>query len=424
MNKKSRISFVVIFFFLSVIFFSAITERKEKQNINLFQTMIDSIGSEIKRASLSTHLPVFISVKEQEHLFTWMEKGMLWHTPLLKKILTERNYHLITQSNHQIDELLVLEGLDEENGKEIDLTQNIPGTGMIKVSPDFEKKLSMENEVATKEESPPSQKEQNHQRKREKKQEYVLDDSISQETIIKEFYAIDPSTEPINQNLTVEALTKEDMRVSKGGKEPKILLYHTHSQEGFADSVPGDPSTTIVGAGAYLADLLTNQYGYCVLHHEGIYDLPTRDYAYSNSLPQIEELLKQNPSIEVIIDLHRDATDAKKKLVTQIDGKDTALFMFFNGLSYTKKQGKIDYLKNPYIQENLALSFQMQVLCNEYYPGVTRKIYLKGYRYNMHLKPKTLLVEMGAQTNTREEIWNAIEILADVLDMEFSGVDR
>ena len=94
--------------------------------------------------------------------------------------------------------------------------------------------------------------------------------------------------------------------------------------------------------------------------------------------------------------------------------------MFFNGMSQTRK-GKIDYLENPYLSQNLAFSFQMQVASNEYYPGIARRIYLKAYRYNMHLCPKTLLIELGAQNNTVEEIRNACEPLAHILHLVLSG---
>ena len=77
--------------------------------------------------------------------------------------------------------------------------------------------------------------------------------------------------------------------------------------------------------------------------------------------------------------------------------------------------------RNKNIADNLAFSFQMQVLCNEYYPGLTRRIYLKGYRYNMHLKQRYLLIEMGAQTNTYEECMNSCVPLAQMLDLELSG---
>ena len=258
----------------------------------------------------------------------------------------------------------------------------------------------------------------------EKKQEYQWDYYASGETLIEDFYAIDSTTSVKGNKISLQNLLSPDMTLKQDNTKPQILIYHTHSQEGFVDSVPGDPATTIMGAGEKLSEILQEEYGYNVIHHTGEYDVETRDYAYSYALPEIEKLLEEQKSIEVVIDLHRDAAREGTKLVTEIDGKKTAKFMFFNGLSYTNKQGEIDYLKNSYIQENLAFSFQMQVLCNEYYPGVTRRIYLKGYRYNMHLRPKTLLVELGAQTNTREEIWNALPILADVLDKQLSGVDR
>ena len=205
--------------------------------------------------------------------------------------------------------------------------------------------------------------------------------------------------------------------------KPQILIFHTHSQEGFADSVAGDRTTTIEGVGEVLTRILEDQYGYNVMHHLGQYDVKQRDYAYNNSLPALEALLEENPTIEVVIDLHRDEVAEGTKLVTEVDGRPTAMFMFFNGLSRTKKHGNIDYLPNENLADNLAFSFQMQVLCNEYYPGLTRRIYLKGYRYNMHLKARYLLIEMGAQTNTWQECCNACIPLAKILDMELSGAD-
>ena len=203
--------------------------------------------------------------------------------------------------------------------------------------------------------------------------------------------------------------------------QPQILIYHTHSQEAFADSIPGNAQTGIMGVGEVLAEILRKQYGYNVMHHMGQYDVEKRDYAYSNSLPALEAILKENPSIEVVIDLHRDEVAEGTRLVTEIGGKKMARFMFFNGLSRTRRLGDIDSLPNKNIADNLAFSFQMQVLCNEYYPGLTRRIYLKGYRYNMHLKQRYLLIEMGAQTNTYEECMNSCVPLAQMLDLELSG---
>lgn len=241
------------------------------------------------------------------------------------------------------------------------------------------------------------------------------------ETLVRNFYAIDANTMAGSDQLSVEKLLGMDMTLPQEGDGPQILIYHTHSQEAFADSVPGDVNTGIVGVGECLTKILTEQYGYRVLHHTGQYDVETRDNAYSRALPAVEQILAENPSIQVIIDLHRDEVAEETKLVTDIQGRPTARFMFFNGLSRTRKTGDIDYLANENQEANLAFSFQMQLKAAEYYPGLTRRIYLKGYRYNMHLRPRTLLVELGAQNNTVEEAINACDPLAHILDMVLKG---
>lgn len=264
---------------------------------------------------------------------------------------------------------------------------------------------------------------------------YNWEQTWTEDDLRSEFFAVDSSTSMKEEYLDAEALLSRDLTIEAAGErmgqdaaetaegqgaeddsaEPQILIYHTHASEAFADSVPGDPSTTIVGAGDRLAALLEG-YGFRVLHHTGVYDTE-RDVAYDKALPALTELLEENPSIEVVIDLHRDEMAGERRLVMDLQGRPTARFMFFNGLSYLRKKGDISYLENPYIMDNLAFSFQAQVLANEYYPGLTRKIYLKAYRYNMHLCPKSMLIELGAQNNTVEEIMNACDPLAHVLAM-------
>ncbi|WP_418539535.1 stage II sporulation protein P [Massilistercora timonensis] len=233
------------------------------------------------------------------------------------------------------------------------------------------------------------------------------------------FYTVDSSTSVDPEQLNAQTLLGKDLTIDQSGEGPKVLIYHTHSQEAFADSRKGEESDTIVGVGEYLAQLLNETYQIPTLHHKGVYDLIDgkldRSRAYELALPEVEKILKENPSIEVVIDLHRDGVGDSTHLVEEINGKPTAQIMFFNGMSRTKANGPIEYLKNPYIEDNLAFSLQMQLAAQKY-PGFTRRIYLKSYRYNMHVTPKTLLVEAGAQTNTVEEMRNAMEILAETLD--------
>lgn len=237
----------------------------------------------------------------------------------------------------------------------------------------------------------------------------------------KHFYTVDSSTNIGEDRLNARKMLEYDATISTDASQPQILIYHTHSQEGFADSIPGDASTSIVGVGDKLAQILQDEYGFNVIHHTGVYDVESRDYAYSAAGPAIEQILEENPSIEVVIDLHRDGVADTTRLVTDVGGRNTAQFMFFNGLSYLNSKGNIDYLENPYIEENLAFSFQMKLAAEEYYPNFARNIYLKGLRYNMHYRAKSLLIEVGAQTNTVEEAMNAAEPIAHILAMVLKG---
>jgi len=250
---------------------------------------------------------------------------------------------------------------------------------------------------------------------------YSLEQLADFDFLLSTFYTVDASTAVSSEVLNAKRFLEKNMTIDTGIDGPKILIYHTHSQEGFLDSVPEDLNTGIVGVGAYLAQILEETYGYEVLHVTDVFDMVNgkedRNNAYTLAGARISELLSDNPSIQVVIDLHRDGVEEDTRLVTDINGKETARIMFFNGLSYSKKNGAISYLPNPYIEDNLALAFQLQLKAAEYFPGVTRKIYLKTYRYNMHLCPKTVLVECGAQTNTLEEAKNAMEPLASVLHM-------
>lgn len=243
--------------------------------------------------------------------------------------------------------------------------------------------------------------------------------------VLSNFYTVDSTTSITSDQLNAPELIQMDLRMKTGNDQPQILIYHTHSQEEFIDSVPGDASTTIVGVGDYLTKILKENYGYNVLHVTDTFDIVDgkldRNQAYTYAQERISQALEENPSIEVIIDLHRDGVADNQRLVTELDGKQTAKVMFFNGLSRTKQNGEISYLPNPYIQDNLAFSLQMMLACEKYYPDFARTIYLRGYRYNLHLRPKTLLVECGAQTNTVEEEMNAMEPLADVLNKVLTG---
>lgn len=236
--------------------------------------------------------------------------------------------------------------------------------------------------------------------------------------LLSNFYTVDSSTMIGPEQLNADDLLSRSMKIDNTTGGPKVIIFHTHSQEEFVDSTPGDPATSIVGMGDYLTELL-NEKGIETIHDTGVYDIINgqldRSNAYENAEASVRPLIEANPTLEVAIDLHRDGVAEGTHLVTEINGKPTAKIMYFNGLSRTRTNGDIDYLYNPYIQDNLAFSLQMQLASESLYPGFVRHIYLRAYRYNLHLLPKSLLVEAGAQTNTVEEMRNAMKVLADTL---------
>ena len=248
---------------------------------------------------------------------------------------------------------------------------------------------------------------------------YTAEQLKNYDFLLKTFYTVDSTTTVTSGELKGDVLSQKDLTIDFSETEPKILIYHTHGSEGFADSDGTAKEETIIGVGDELARILEDTYHIKTYHDRSLYDTINgnldRSKAYTYAGNGVSKILEKYPSIEVVIDLHRDAVKAGTKLVTEIDGKQTAKIMFFDGLSRTAKNGDISYLQNPNKESNLAFSLQMQLAAAEQYPGFTRKIYLKGYRYNLHLKPRSLLIEVGAQTNTKEEAKNAMEPLAKLL---------
>ena len=241
--------------------------------------------------------------------------------------------------------------------------------------------------------------------------------------LIKHFYTVHSSTTARREEMDAAVLTGMDLSMKKDPSVPQILIYHTHSQETYADYAAGNKKATVVELGNRLTALLEEK-GYQVLHDTTSYDMAAgkldRNHAYNYALDGIMGILQKYPSIQVVLDLHRDGVKESLHMVRTVNGKATAPIMFFNGMSQTP-EGEIEYLKNPYKTENLAFSLQMQLLAEEEYPDLTRKIFLKGLRYNLHVRPRSALIEVGAQTNTLEEALNAMEPLADLLDQVLGG---
>ncbi|MCI5729984.1 MAG: stage II sporulation protein P [Eubacterium sp.] len=241
----------------------------------------------------------------------------------------------------------------------------------------------------------------------------------------KNFYIVDSTTSVTKKQFDVNKLLSQNMKLKKKEGKKQILIYHTHgASETFQNSRKNVAEDTVVGVGTELAKELEKR-GYSVYHDTKQYDRINgkidRSLAYNESLAGIQKIRSENPDIKVMIDLHRDSVGKGKHTYTTIQGKKCAIVMFFNGMSRNRSRD-ISYLYNPNLLGNLAFSLQLKCKAMEYYDGFTKPIYLKGYRYNLHLEPRSLLIELGNENNTIEEAKNASAPLADVLDKVLSGV--
>jgi len=236
-------------------------------------------------------------------------------------------------------------------------------------------------------------------------------------------FLVDPSTILLPSDINVPYFLEADLTIDTSVDGPLVLVFHAHSGEMFIDSDPNNPMTGVMGVGRYLAEILTNQYGIETIHYTGRFDFvdgrPHRPGSYERMEPVIRQILEDNPSIQVVIDLHRDGVgEHLPPFVTYIDGVRTAQIMFFNGLSRQNRSGQVtalEWLYNPYQQENLNFSFRLQLAANQLYPGITRRIYLRAFRYSLHMLPLSTLVEIGNQHNTLQDALNAMHPLANII---------
>ena len=361
----------------------------------------------------------------------WFEQILGQQVPLFAYAGSQDNENLQTESGSTYEKILLLEGASEYTESEDGDALEVPETseGKIRLDDNMTQLLQEENQTGQDQDGEqqevqmPAPDQFGFIKAAGRSQEYNWSYYQDFDALIKEFYAVDATTEANPKRLNLDALLGKTMAITKNPDVPQILIYHTHSQEEFSDYGPDNKEATVIGIGNYLTELLTAK-GYHVIHDKSVYDLQNgkldRNKAYTYALDGVTRILQENPSIEVILDLHRDGVNESLHMVNEVNGKPTAPIMFFNGVSQTP-EGPIEYLPNPYRSDNLAFSFQMQLDAAAYFPGLTRKIYIKGLRYNLHLRPRSVLIEVGAQTNTYQEARNAMEPLAEVLNMVLQG---
>ena len=212
-----------------------------------------------------------------------------------------------------------------------------------------------------------------------------------------------------------------------GSQEPTVLIIHSHGTESYLRTEEYvetssfrtlDEGHNVVSVGDRLAQLL-EEGGIRVLHDRTAYDYPSYNDAYPNARQAVQTYLEDYPSIQLVLDIHRDAMEDgggnQVGYTTQTAKGEAAKLMVVVG----SDAGGLHY---PDWQQNLALGLKLFTLLEGQQPGICRPVSLRTARFNQDLMPGMILVEVGAAGNTRQEALVAAEYLAQgILDLTWGS---
>lgn len=219
--------------------------------------------------------------------------------------------------------------------------------------------------------------------------------------------------------IDIPALLTRELPFDPSVEGPLILIVHTHATEAYTmtegaryeeSSAYRTPDTehNVVRVGRQVCQSL-NELGIETIHDTTLNDMPGYENAYERTARVIEAYLEEYPSIQMVIDIHRDAVAAadgsELAMSTQLEGERAARLLLVMG---TNSAG----LEHPAWESNLSLALQMQALCEKDAPGLFRELSLRAERYNQHLTPCSILLEVGTAGNTLEEALRSAEYFA------------
>lgn len=227
-------------------------------------------------------------------------------------------------------------------------------------------------------------------------------------------------TDILNSVLIEESKKEPDFKISLDGT-PQVLIMHTHTTESyepyerdFFDSSfnyrTTDPSKNVVMVGDKITQELEDA-GIGVIHDKTIHDYPSYNGSYERSAETVKKILKENPTIKVVLDIHRDAVGSSEDIIqpiVEINGKNAAQIMIISGCD----DGTLDmpdYMKNFHFACHLQQQFETN------YPGLTRPILFDYRKYNQDLTTGSLLIEVGTHGNTLSQVEYSGELIGKSL---------
>ena len=223
-------------------------------------------------------------------------------------------------------------------------------------------------------------------------------------------------------SVDLDALLQNPKQLSLTGDGPQVLVYHTHATEAYTPSgtdtyeASGDARTldteqNVVRVGAELCRVL-EAHGIKTVHLTDLNDYPSYNGSYGQSLRLVQAALEKYPTVQMAIDVHRDAILAddgsKYALTCTQDGQQVAQLMLVmgtnaNGLAFD------DWA------DHLGYAVTLQSALNADHPGLMRSINLRKQRFNLHLTPASMLLEVGSSGNTLQQALSSVRLFGDTL---------
>lgn len=225
------------------------------------------------------------------------------------------------------------------------------------------------------------------------------------------------------QSIDIKSEYKQKCGVKITNDGPQVLVFHTHTTESYMNeekdyytesdySRSTDINKNMAEIGEIFCGVLNNS-GINTLHDKTIHDYPSYTGSYAKSAKTVESYLKKYPTIQVVIDIHRDSITAqngdKTKFVCDIDGKKAAQVMLVMG----SQTGRVTGFEN--WKQNLRLALRYSQAMEVMYPSLARPISLYSKKYNEYLHPGSMLLEIGTDANTFSEAKYAAELSANAL---------
>lgn len=206
----------------------------------------------------------------------------------------------------------------------------------------------------------------------------------------------------------VAAVKKSDSKLREFGDDPVVLIVHTHATETYLPSSGGNyhskkKENSVRDVGEVLATSLKEE-GISSVHDETLHDDPSYNSSYSRSAETISKLLEKYPTIECVIDLHRDAIASEAAGATvSTAGKTCAKYMYVVSTAA------------PTYGKNIKFVSALNETAASEYNGFTGSVLERGYMYNQNLSEKYLLLEFGNNRNDIAEVRNTARVYGKIL---------